>query len=159
MNLRKYALRFWNFWPPLLGCGIKIVHRSQDYREMTVKLKLRFYNANYVGTQFGGAIFTMTDPFYMVMLLKNLGNEYIVWDKAATIRFLRPGRTDLTTHFILSEDDINAIRQTVATHGRMDWTRRIEIFDANNEVVAEVDKVVSIKKKKTDALASTSTTS
>lgn len=88
----------------------------------------------------------MTDPFYMLMLIKNLGKDYVVWDKATTIRYLKPGKTDLTAEFVLSEEDLEYIRQMVKENGRMNWTRKIEIKDANHDIIAEVEKVISIKK-------------
>lgn len=120
---------------------------SAGYRHIKVKLKLRFWNANYVGTQYGGSIFSMADPFYMVMLIENLGHEYSVWDKASRIRYLKPGRTDLFVEFDLSEDDLSAICAQVAEQGKMDWERKVVIKDRNGEVVAEVDKTISIRKK------------
>lgn len=146
MHLKSYLLPFWNFWPPLFFSGIKIIKRSKDYREMTVKLKLRFWNSNYFGTQFGGAIYAMTDPFYMIMLIKNLGPHYQVMDKAAQIRYLKPGRTDLLANFTLSDEDLSAIRDLLEKQERMEWVRKIPIRDANKDIVAEVEKTISIKR-------------
>ena len=145
MNFKRYVLPLLNLWPPFLFAGIKIIKRTKNYRHLVVKLKLRFWSANYVGTQYGGSMFSMTDPFYMLMLLINLGNEYVIWDKAASIRYLKPGKTDLTAEFILTDEDLDDIRQKVQQHGRMIWTRKIEIKDQENELVAEVEKVISIK--------------
>lgn len=136
-----------NFWPPFLFSGIKVIKISKDCRDILVKLKLHFWNANYVGTQYGGAMFSMTDGFYMIMLKVNLGEEYSVWDKAATIRYLKPGRTDVTAAFHLSEEDLAQIRQTVQEQGRMEWLRKVPIQDVQGELVAEVEKVISIKKR------------
>ena len=148
MDLKSYILALINLWPPFLFAGIKILKRTKDYRHLVVKLKLRFWNANYVGTQYGGSIFSMTDPFYMLMLIKNLGHHYVVWDKRATIHYVKPGKTDLTAEFILTEEDLENIRKTVKEQGYMDWTRTIEIRDKNKEIVAHVQKVISIKPKK-----------
>lgn len=145
MNLKPLILALINFWPPFFFAGIKIVKRTKNYRNMVVKLKLRFWNSNYVGTQYGGSMFSMTDPFYMLMLMKNLGKEYEVWDKAATIRYLKPGKTDLFAEFVLTEEDLENIRRTVKEQGRMNWMRKLEIRDKNDETVAEVEKVISIK--------------
>ena len=136
-----------NLWPPFLFSGIKITEGSHDFRHVKVKLKLRFWNCNYVGTQYGGSLYSMVDAFYMVMLIKNLGPDYIVWDKAATIRFLKPGRTDVTTEFHLSEEDLASIRAIVQEQGKMDWYRTVEIKDKNGVVVTVVDKTVYIKKR------------
>lgn len=147
MNIKPYILRFWNFWPPFLFSGIKVTFTSKDYRHIIVKLKLRFWTANYVGTQYGGSMFSMVDPFYMIMLIQNLGPNYIVWDKCSTIRYLKPGKSDVTAKFDLSEEEINAIRETVQDLGKMDWVRKVEIKDEKGDVVAEVDKTVFIKKR------------
>jgi acyl-coenzyme A thioesterase PaaI-like protein len=136
-----------NYWPPLLFNGIRVTHVSADLRHVHVILKLRFYNRNYVGTQYGGAIFSMTDAFLMVMLMNNLGHEYIVWDKAATIQFLKPGRTDLTVEFHLTEDELQKIRALVADKGKIDWIQTVEVKDRDGIVVARVERVIYIKKK------------
>jgi len=147
MKIKQHLLKFWNFWPPFFGAGIKVKSVDSQWRQMVIELKLRPWTSNYVGTQFGGSMFAMTDAFYMVMLLRNLGREYIVWDKSATIRYLKPGRTHLRAIFHLSEDDIMQIKEVLKTQKKMDWTRKVEIKDLNGEVVAEVDKVVYIRKK------------
>lgn len=147
MNIKSYLLRFWNFWPPFFFSGIKILNLSKDYRHILVKLKLRFWNSNYLGTQFGGSIFSMTDPFFMIMMIKNLGSDYVVWDKAAYIHYLRPGKTDLFAEFNISDEEIAQISKIVKEHGRMDWKREVEVKDAKGVVVAKVEKVISIKKR------------
>lgn len=147
MKIIHFLLRFWNFWPPFFFSGIKLIKRTKDYRHVIVKLKLRFWNANYVGTQYGGSMFSMADPIYMVMLIQNLGPEYVVWDKAATIRYLKPGRTDLTAEFNLSDDDLALITSTLQLQDKMEWNRKVQIKDKNGEIVAEVDKILSIKKR------------
>jgi acyl-coenzyme A thioesterase PaaI-like protein len=81
-----------NLWPPLLFSGIRIRHISDDFRAVDVELRERFYNKNYVGCHFGGSLFAMTDPFWMMMVMRNLDRSYTVWDKSAEIDFLRPGR-------------------------------------------------------------------
>lgn len=148
MDIRSYLFYIWNFWPPFFFSGIRILKKTKDFRHFYVKLKLRFWNANYVGTQYGGSIFSMADPFYMIMLLKNLGKEYIVWDKSSTIHYLKPGKTDLFADFTLSDEDIESIRKTVKEqNGKMEWKRKVEIKDQNGVIVAEVDKTLSIKLK------------
>lgn len=147
MKIKDKLLSLWNIWPPFVGAGIHIKKVSPDYRFMRVEMPLRFYNSNYVGTQYGGSMFSMTDPFYMVMLLRNLGKSYIVWDKSASIRYVSPGRTRVHAEFTLTEELLTEIRQAVDEKGKVDWPFRVTIFDENKEVVAEVDKIVYIKKK------------
>lgn len=145
MNYRNFLLFIWNFWPPLFFAGIKIIKRTKDYRHLIVRLKLRFWNSNFVGTAYGGSLFSMTDGFYMVMLIRNLGPQYVVWDKSATIRYIKPGKTDVTAEFRLTEEDIEEIKKHIKEHGRLHWQRSVEIKDAHGEIVAEVDKTISIK--------------
>lgn len=148
MNVKYCLLKIWNLWPPFLFSGIKIIKRSPDFRYFAVKLKLRFWNSNYLGTQYGGSIFSMTDAFYMIMLINNLGKEYTVWDKAASIRFLKQGRTNLYAEFKLSEEDLTEIRQEIEKNNRMNWVRKVVIKDEKDEIIAEVERVISIKKSK-----------
>lgn len=124
-----------------------MIHVAPDYRTVIVKLKLRFWNANYVGTQYGGSIFSMTDPFYMVMFIENLGKEYSVWDKSARIDYLKPGKTDLIATFTLTEEELEKVRSEVALNGKTEWTKIIEVKDAHDQVIAKVEKKISIKKK------------
>lgn len=149
MLIREYLLPLYNFWPVFLFSGIKIIKKSKDFRYAKVRLKLRFWTANYVGTQYGGSMYSMTDPFYMVMLIKNLGPGYTVWDKAATIRYLKPGRTDVFAEFNLSQQDLDEIKKTVEANGRMEWIRKVEIRNTEGELIAEVERTLSIKKKVT----------
>lgn len=147
MGFKKYVLRFWNFWPPFFGVGIKIQKVTEDYRYMKIRLKLRFWNSNYVGTQYGGSMFSMTDPFYMVMLLRNLGSNYIVWDKSASIRYIKPGKTDVFAEFKLTQEILDDIIQKVNEQGKIDWVTEIDILDKNNELIAKVEKTLYIRKK------------
>ncbi|MNK12085.1 hypothetical protein D3C87_301420 [compost metagenome] len=147
MKVKDKLLGLWNIWPPFLGAGIRIKKVSPDYRYMRVEMPLRFWNSNYVGTQYGGSMFSMTDPFYMVMLLRNLGKAYIVWDKAASIRYVAPGKTRVHAEFTLTEELLQEIRKTVDEKGKVDWPFKVIIKDENQETVAEVDKIVYIKKK------------
>lgn len=147
MKFKKYLLKFWNFWPPFFGAGIKVKDVSEDWRFLRAELKLRPWTSNYVGTQFGGSMFSMTDAFYMVMLVRNLGKDYIVWDKSATIRFLKPGKTHLSADFKITEEDLQHIKNRLTTEKKMDWHRTIQIKDQTEQVIAEVDKVIYIRMK------------
>ena len=96
MLLEKAFQRHWhrliNLWPPFLGAGIRVTRIAPGWREVDVEMKLRRWNRNYVGTHYGGSLYSMADPFFMLMLIENLGREYIVWDKSASIRFRKPGK-------------------------------------------------------------------
>jgi acyl-coenzyme A thioesterase PaaI-like protein len=149
MDILHLKTRLINFYPPLLLSGIKVIERTPDYRYFRVRLKLRFWNKNLFGTQFGGALFTLTDPFYPMMLLHNLqADGFFLTDKAAHIRYLKPGRTDVTAEFRITEDDLAFIRKNVNEHGQMDWSHKVEIKDTGDRIIAEVERVIYISKRK-----------
>ena len=146
------ALRRWiNLWPPFLGAGIRVLRISPDMKAVDVKMKLRFWNANYVGTHFGGSLFAMTDAFYMLMLMANLGRDYIVWDKAATIRYRKPGRGTVRAEFRLSESQIEDVREKLKTLPKYEPVFVIEVKDEAGVVIAEVEKVLHVRKKMAEA--------
>ena len=111
-----HALRRWiNFWPPFFGAGIRVQRIAPDMKAIDVEMRLRWWNANYVGTHFGGSLFAMTDAFYMLMLMANLGRECIVWDKAASIRYRKPGKGTVRAEFRLTAAQLDAIREKLKT--------------------------------------------
>ena len=145
---KSRALRRWiNFWPPFLGMGIRVIRIAPDMKAVDVEMKLRFWNANYVGTQFGGSLFVMTDPFYMLMLMANLGRDYIVWDKAATIRYRKPGKGTVRAEFRLSDIQIDDIREKLKTQPKYEPVFSVEVKDEAGVVIAEVEKVIYVRRK------------
>lgn len=141
-------LRHINWWPPLLGAGIKVRRTDEDFRAIDVEMRLTKWNKNYFGVHFGGSLFTMTDPFYMVMLVRNLGSDYVVWDKAASIRYRKPGLGRVRAEFRLSEERLAEIRAAVEADGRHDARFVVEIKDDEGGVVAEVERVIYCATKK-----------
>ncbi len=136
-----------NLWPPFLGAGIHVTHIASDMKSIDVEMKLRWWNANYVGTHFGGSLFAMTDAFYMLMLMGNLGRDYIVWDKAATIRYRKPGRGKVRAEFRLTEAQIDDIRAKLKRLPKYDPVFTVEVKDEQGTVIAEVEKVLHIRRK------------
>lgn len=147
MNHRMFRWLL-NLYPPYLGAGIRVRRVSPDFREILVEMPLRFFNRNYVGTHFGGSLYAMVDPFYMLMLIKNLGADYIVWDKAATIDFVKPGKGTVRALFRLEEKVLQEIKQRVKDGGKFLPTFTVEVQDRQGEVVARVEKVLYVRKKK-----------
>jgi Domain of unknown function (DUF4442) len=136
-----------NLWPPFLGAGIRIKRIAPDWKEIDVEMKLRRWNANYVGTHYGGSLYSMTDPFFMVMLIENLGRDYIVWDKSASIRFRKPGRGTVFASFRLADEQIEEIKQSLSTQERIERTFAVEVKDASGVVIAEVEKLLHFRRK------------
>ena len=136
-----------NFWPPFLGAGIRIKRIASDMKAVDVEMKLRWWNANYVSTHFGGSLFAMTDAFYMLMLMANLGRDYIVWDKAASIRYRKPGRGTVRAEFRLSDAQLDDIREKLETLPKYEPTFKVEVKDEQGAVIAEIDKLLHVRKK------------
>jgi hypothetical protein len=135
------------FYGPFLGAGVRVVEIAKDHRYAKVEMPLTFYNKNYMGTQFGGSLYSMVDPWYMLMLIKNLGKDYIVWDKAATIHFKKPGRGTVHAEFNLTQEVIDEIKKLVSEKTKIDYTFKVEVKDHNGVLISEVDKVLYIRKK------------
>lgn len=140
-------LRLMNFWPPFLGAGIHVDYMSKDFHRVEVSMKLRFWNRNYVSTHYGGSLYSMTDPFYMIMLMQILGRNYIVWDKSASIRFKKPGRGKVSAIFELSHEQIESMKNDLLTYSKIEPVLTVNICDSSGEIVAVVEKVLSIKVK------------
>ncbi|MCP5233509.1 MAG: DUF4442 domain-containing protein [Zoogloeaceae bacterium] len=136
-----------NLWPPFIGAGIHVARISPDFREISVRLRMGLLNRNYVGTHFGGSLFAMTDPFYMLMMMRNLGPDYIVWDKHSRIDFRRPARGRVWAHFGLGEEQLSTARQQCEGGAKFEPTYTIDIVDASGEVVATVDKTLYIRRR------------
>ncbi len=144
-NIVRIAI---NCWAPFLGMGIKVKKISPDYRCIQVAMKLHWYNKNYVGTHFGGSIFSLTDPFYMFMLLRNLGKGYIVWDIAARIEFKKPGRGTLHATFSFTPEEIAFIREQADKNEKYVFERPVDVIDDDGNVIASAVRTLYVKKKK-----------
>jgi acyl-coenzyme A thioesterase PaaI-like protein len=141
---RSWKMRLLSLYPPYLGAGIR-VKASPDLRTFEARMKLRWWTRNYVGTQFGGSLYAMCDPFFMLILVEALGRGYVVWDKAATIRFLRPGRGTVHATFHIPLVEIEEIRAAADAGRKVEPTFRARVLDDAGEVVAEVEKLLYVR--------------
>jgi len=136
-----------NLWPPFLFTGIHVTDIAADYRHVRVELRQRPWNVNYVRTHFGGSLFAMTDPFWMLCLLHNLGRDYFVWDKAGEIEFVKPGKGTVATEFRLDTATLDEVRAATADGDKhLRWFAN-DMRDAQGEVVARVRKQVYVRLK------------
>jgi hypothetical protein len=146
MASRRWLIRLLNLYPPYLGAGVR-VKASPDLRTFNVRMRLTWWNRNYVSTHFGGSLYTMCDPFFMLILLEALGSGYVVWDKAATIRFRRPGRGLVKATFHIPQERIDEIRAAADAGGKVEPVFTVEVVDGEGKVVAEVEKLLYVRKK------------
>lgn len=135
-----------NLWPCYRGTGGRVTHVAADWKEIRVELPLNLRTRNYVGTIFGGSLYGAVDPLYMLMLIRLLGPDYVVWDKAASIRFLKPGRSTLFATFRIEDTELDEIRRLLESEPKIDRTYHINLVDRVGTVHAEVEKVVQIRK-------------
>jgi acyl-coenzyme A thioesterase PaaI-like protein len=136
-----------NWWPPFLGAGIRVKSLSEDFRDAVVELKLGKLNRNYFGTHFGGSLYAMTDPFFAIMLIYNLGGEYLIWDKAGSIEYVAPGRGTVSAHFHLSQKRIDDIRAQAASGGKILPEFEVSVKDEAGTMVARVSKTLYVRLK------------
>lgn len=142
---QRLRMKLLNVYPPYLGAGVRVRRPAPDTFE--VSMKLRWYNQNYVGTHFGGSLYSMCDPFYMLLMIEQLGRDYIVWDKAASIRFRRPGTGTVRARFHLPEDRVAEIRRRADDGEIVEPTFSVEVTGENGKVVAEVEKLLYVRRK------------
>jgi hypothetical protein len=131
-----------NWWPAIRGTGARVTYVAPDWSELRVRLPRNLRTRNYVGTTFGGSMYGAVDPFQMLLLMRRLGPGYVVWDKSATIRFRRPGRSTLHATFRLDDAELAEVRAAVDAAGRLDRSWTIELVDDHGVVHATVEKVL-----------------
>ena len=136
-----------NFFPAFRRTGARVTYIDASLREIHVELPLNWKTKNYVGTTFGGSMFAAVDPVYMVMYIRLLGPDYIVWDKSASIRYRKPGRTTLTAKFAITESELDSLRRELEGVESLERTYEIDLVDAEGTVCAEVRKLLYFRKK------------
>lgn len=136
-----------NWYPCYRGTGGRVVHIAKDWTEMTVRLPFSRRTRNYVGTIFGGSLYACIDPMFMFMLMHQLGPEYLVWDKAASVRFRRPGKSTLTAHCRLPPGEADGVRRLLEAQEKVDRHYTVELVDADGVVHAAIEKVVNVRKR------------
>ncbi len=146
--MKSYLLKFLlNIYPPYWGTGITVKKISPNYREVIIQMKQKWYNGNYVKTHFGGSLYSMTDPFFMLMMMNILGSGYIVWDKSATINFVKPGTGTVTANFLITDEHVKTVLKNTANGQKYFQEFEVHIKNDKNELVALVTKVLYIRKK------------
>jgi len=136
------------WWPPFLGAGIRVQSFSDDFRDAVVELKLGRLNRNAVGTQFGGSLYSMTDPFFAIMLMHNLGDRYLVWDKSGSIEYVAPGRGTVHARFVLTEERIAEIRAQAEGGEKVLPEFQVEVrHNSDDTLVALVRKTLYVRLK------------
>lgn len=147
-SLKTRLMRWgFNLYPAYRGTGARITYIAGDWREVRIRLPLSWRTRNYVGTVFGGSVYAAVDPFPMVMLIKVLGPEFVVWDKAASIRFKRPGRSTLYATIELDEQETESIKSELTQHASVDRVYHVDLRAENGTICASVQKTIHIRRK------------
>lgn len=143
-RLMKFGI---NLWPPFLGAGIRVRRIAPDWREIDVALRLGLSNRNYVGVHFGGSLYAMTDPFFMLMLMQRLGRRYFVWDRAGRIDYLKPARGTVLARFALDDAFVADLAAAAAAGDKLLPELTVDIVDEDGETVARVHKTLYVRLK------------
>lgn len=147
MISKRTLFKLMRFWPPFLGAGVSVDFISNNFDRIDVSMRMRFWNKNYVKTHFGGSLYSMTDPFYMLMLMEKLGRDYIVWDKSATINFKKTGKGKVFASFVLNDLQINQIKADVLEKNKVYPEFVVNVIDEQGDIVCVVTKTLYVKKK------------
>ncbi|MCU1425311.1 MAG: tetrameric acyl-CoA thioesterase [Microbacteriaceae bacterium] len=137
-----------NAWPPFVGAGIRVMEASADFLFVRVRLRQYPLNTNAFGTHFGGSIYAMTDPFYAIMLAHHMGAEYAVWDKAAEVDYVAPGRGDVFAEFRLDPPTIDEIRREVADGQKHLRWFTVPVVASDGTTVAVVRRQLYIRRRR-----------
>lgn len=149
MRITPRRLRWiFNLWPPFLFAGIRVEHIAGDWSRARVRMDLRWYNRNYVRTHFGGSLFAMTDPFWMLLVMEALGRDFIVWDKAGEIEFVKPGRGRVRAEFHLEPEIVLRLREQAQRERRVLHWFETDVVDEQGDTVARVRKQLYIRRKR-----------
>lgn len=150
IKLRPWMLKLgFSIFPPLLGANIRLEYLSHDFQHARVAMRQRITNSNPWGVHFGGSLFAMTDSIYSLMVKQNLGAGYVVWDKSATIDFLKPGRGRVWCEFRIDAALITRIRHETEAGGKSEPVIEVHVFDHHKDIVASVRKTLYIRKRPT----------
>ena len=136
-----------NLWPPFIGAGIHVERIAPDYLEARVRMRMGLLNRNYMGTHFGGSLFAMTDPFFALLVMHNLGRDYVVWDKASSIDYKLPGRGTVRASFRITPEQVEDILQATASGQKYEPTFAVDVVNRHGEVVATVEKTIYVRRK------------
>ena len=134
-----------NLYPPYLGAGIRVTGYDNSHTWFDVEMELTPWNRNYVGVHFGGSLYSMCDPFFMMILMHNLGNDFVVWDRAAEIQFKRPGQTKVFARFEITPAEIESLANEAKEKKTIKPVFRVDVVDEQNKTVARVFKTVYVK--------------
>lgn len=145
LGTARHMRHMLNVWPTFLGAGVHVEEISDDFRRVRVRLRLTPLTANYVGTAFGGTLFAMTDPFWMVMIMRNIGADFVVWDKAGEIDFVAPGRTSVSATFELTQGDLDELRTAAREQGKALRWFPVDVVDPQGKVIARVRKQIYVR--------------
>ena len=137
-----------NTYAPYIGAGIKVEHIDLDQGLCVVSMALNALNKNVVGTQFGGSLYSMVDPFYMLMLMHQLGSSYVVWDKSSHIEFIAPGKSKVRTRMKIPSTEIATIQELAKEGDAVFREYTTDIVDDQQKTIATVTKTIYIRLRK-----------
>ncbi|NVK23038.1 MAG: DUF4442 domain-containing protein [Kangiellaceae bacterium] len=146
LSARKLRLVL-NLWPPLWGAGIRVLDIQEDWSYAKVRLRKYWFNKNYVNTHYGGSLFSMTDPFYMLLFLHKMGSDYVVWDKKSEIKFIKSGHKDCFAEFRVDQQQVEDFKKQLETEDKLQPVFEVDIVDTDGTLIAKVWKTLYIAKK------------
>lgn len=139
--------RLMSIWPPYLFAGIRVDDVNQDFTSVTVSLNQQLLNRGHFGVHFGGSIYAMVDPFYVFMVMHQLGDRYYVWDKACSVEYVKPGLGKVSAIMSITQDHVTQIKKKAKSGKKVEPEFDVVLHDEKNEVVARVHKTLYVRLK------------
>jgi acyl-coenzyme A thioesterase PaaI-like protein len=148
-RVQRLLARIINVYPPFVGAGIRVRQSKADPYTVVSSMTLRPWNRNLFGTHFGGSLYAMCDPFFALILARHLGAGYVVWDRSASVEFLRPGRGTVRATFHIPPDEIAKIRDRADEGEKVEPLLAVEVVGEDGEVVARIEKKLYVRRVRT----------
>ncbi|APX98995.1 DUF4442 domain-containing protein [Lacinutrix venerupis] len=138
-TIYKYGF---NWSPMYKRSTAKLIQVSDNLQYVKIRLKPSWKNRNYAGSIFGGSMLSATDPIYMIQLIQILGDDFVVWDKAASIKYKRPAKETIYAEFIFLDEEIEAIKSEIKLKNEVNITKKLTLKNTDNIVFAEIEKTM-----------------
>lgn len=136
-----------NFWPCIWCTGGKVEFIAGDFKELHVSLKLNIRTRNRVGTVYGGSIYSSVDPYFMLLFMEVLGKGYVVWDKGASVKFVRPILNRVKCRFLITDELIEEVKLKTAESGEYVFELPLKYEDDGGKVYATFTKTIYVASK------------
>lgn len=138
--------RLLQFYPMFLFLGLKI-RITKDFREVYIRIPLRFYIKNNTGVMFGAAMCTASDPF-PALLFQKIFTGTIAFTRSHKLEYMRPAKSAVEMAVKISDEDLQEVATMLDKFGKAEKTFEYFFTDKKGKRVAKVTSVAYLRKVK-----------